>query len=127
MQSTLIKCNKCNKENPLSEMSSYSFRGIVTYNCTDEFNCESKEKLEAIKIKEKERIDKEHREKYKHLPKEEQIKEMYGIDFDDLEEMDIRFRDASIHYYHEDTDEFYSWSFCGKYWYRGHCSLKQYL
>lgn len=127
MQLVIVNCNKCNKESPLIEMTSCSFKGKVTYECSNETTCLSKAKLEKIKLEETEKINKDKRDKYKHLPQIEQLKEMYGIDFDELEELDIRFRDASIHYYCEYNDEFYSWSFGGKHWYQTSFDLRKYI
>lgn len=124
MQSTIVKCRNCEKENILSEMSSYCHRGITNYECANEKDCKSKTQINAELIEKKE---KEDRIKYGHLPQEEQIKEKYGINFGELDELNIKFRDGSIHFYHKLTDSFYSWSWSGKYWYKPTFDLKKYV
>ena len=114
----LKTCAKCNKERPLNEMIGCGFRGVTTYECIDEQNCLSKERLQNIEREKQKKIDMDERQKYIHLPKEEQLKQRYNVEFDDLEELKMRFRDASIHYRHKESDTTYSWCFSGNYWYQ---------
>ena len=80
----------------------------VRYRCW--VNC-----VKEIKDKQKEE-EKEEREKYSHLTKEEQIKEKWGINFNDLEELKVQYRDGSIHYKNP-LGKIYSWNLFRKYWY----------
>jgi len=66
-------------------------------------------------------------EKYKHLAKDEQIKERYGIEFEDLKQINRKWLDGSTHYYHSGDDTVYSWNFMEKYWYKSTYNFKQYL
>jgi hypothetical protein len=127
MQSDKIVCKLCSRELILGEAITCGFRGVTTYECLDEKECKGivnieKNKKDAIKIKEL-----EEREKYKHLDQVAQLKMLYDINFDDLEELQVKFRDCSVHYYCELNDSFYSWMKSGNYWYKPTFDLRQYI
>lgn len=109
-------CKLCDRERNMEDLTSVHEKGNITYICEDVKDCKSNNKKIQKKIDEEKRI-KELREKYKHLDKEEQLKEIYGVDFDDLDELPERYRDASIHYIHKETGKKYKWTWAGNYWY----------
>lgn len=123
----VVTCHKCKSEKLFNEIASCNYKGTVTYECLDEKNCKSKSLINMEAKQKKDKEENEQKNKYKHLPKEEQLKERYGVEFDDLEEVEMRFRDASIHYHYPDEDTFYSWSFAEKFWYKPSFDLRQYL
>ena len=96
----------------------------ITYQCADEAGCRKVRNAKAVEIEKKEALE---REKHKHLTQEGQFKARYNIDFEELEELDCRFRDGSTHYYHRKTDQYYSWSFTGGYWYQTKFDLRKYV
>ena len=127
MQSVKIVCKLCKRERALGDTITCGFRGVTTYECLDELGCKEivnleKTKKEAMQIKEL-----EERLKYAHLDQIGKLKMMYDIDFDDLEELEIKFRDDSVHYYCKLNDSFYSWAKGENYWYRLMGDLRQYI
>ena len=120
-------CYKCDKENNIQQMVSFCNKGITKYECVDEENCFSKEKLKEIQIKKRNQVHKEKLEKYNHLSQEDQLEKMYNVKFCDLNELGIRLRDASWHYEHYDTEELYSWNYASKYWYQTTLDLTKFL
>lgn len=50
-----------------------------------------------------------------------------GIDFNDLEEISLRFRDASIHYYHRKLNKIYSLNIASNIWYIPIDSVQKHL
>lgn len=111
----MIKCHKCQKEQPLIGMVYMS--KDKKYVCDDEKNCKSEEEIKKEKDKQTiidhERV--EH-EKFKNLPPSEYFRMKYNKNYDELEELSIKFRDGCIYYYHQRTHTFYKWNFFGKYW-----------
>lgn len=112
----MVTCEKCQIETDVSEMYSCFDKktGTTSYDCVDNKKC--CQRVRDVE-KKKEDEDKKERDKYKHLPREDQLKERYGVSFEDLDELPERYRDASIHYQHKTTGVTYSWSFGGNYWY----------
>ncbi|ARF11889.1 hypothetical protein Klosneuvirus_3_24 [Klosneuvirus KNV1] len=119
-----VQCQRCETKKPLMEMSQFSYRGKVTYECPNRTNCFTKEELKAKADKER---DKELLAKFGTLPQEEQIEAMYGVKFDDLEELSIRLRDGSCHYHHIPTGEYYSWDLFQHTWKTANSSIKKYI
>jgi len=122
--SQLVQCQRCETKKPLIEMSQCSYRGKVTYECPNRTNCFTKEELKAKADKER---DKKLVDEFGSLPQEEQIEAMYGIKFDDLEELSIKLRDGSHHYHHIPTGECYSWDFFQNTWKTANPSIKKYI
>lgn len=122
--SQIVECERCHIVKPLMEMSQCSFRGKVSYECPSRNNCKTKEE---IKQHEEEIKSKELISKYSHLSKENQIEAMYGVNFDDLDEHPMRMRDASIHYYHDETDTYYSWCWGDSIWRKTNKSIRMML
>jgi hypothetical protein len=87
----IVKCHQCGIENSKEKMFCCLFKGQTNYECIDEKSCKDRGKPPHPK---KEYV-------YEDLNK-------FGIEFDDLEEVNMRFRDYSKHYYHPKTDKFYS-------------------
>ena len=71
---TIVTCQKCESEKSVNEMASCHFKGKITYECLDGKNCKSKSQIER---EAKQKKDKEEIDKYRHSPKEEQLKEKY--------------------------------------------------
>ena len=69
--------------------------GNVSYECSNEKECYQRANVEKIALEQERRM---LLQKFGNYEKEEQLKAMYGINFDDLEEIPFRTRDASIHY-----------------------------
>lgn len=112
----LVKCSKCKRENPLSEMYEILEKDKEKqYECAvDEMTCQKIVK-ENKKIRGKK--EREFDQSLRELPKEEQFEKKYGLNFEDLEENSARYRDASIHYTHKLTGDIYKWNYQRKYWY----------
>lgn len=53
------------------------------------------------------------------IKRSEKVKSLddLGVDFNDLEEISLRFRDASIHYYHKKLNKIYSLNIALNHWY----------
>lgn len=109
-------CTKCDRELELSKLTSIHEKGAVWYVCENEKDCRLNDKIVQKKL-ELERKIKEHVDKYKHLPMEEQIEKIYGVKFDDLEEYSRDNRHGGTHYKHNVTGVIYIWDRFRKFWY----------
>ena len=85
-------CSKCKESFDVKVMCKiFDKRQGISYECVDTKECYKRANADKI-------VTESKLEQYRHLPKEEQLKSMYGVDFSDLEEIPFRTRDASIHY-----------------------------
>lgn len=127
MNKTIKICSKCEREMPISKLTGMSIKRQVTFECIDEKDCRENNK-KLIDDENKNKLIEDNKIIHKDLPKEEQMKAIYGIDYDQLIEIPQRFRDASIHYYHPPSDKVYSFSFCNNKWKEQMTNtLKQYI
>lgn len=99
------KCNNCGLNKPLNELDIWNIKNIITYECADRKKCH-KDKLEN-QIKNIENEDKS----------KEILQKNYNINFSELEEINYRFRDGSIHYINKNNKKIYSWNKIKKQWY----------
>lgn len=97
-----VECKKCKTTaNPSlmwKEFDQTKGAGVVSYTCSNYKECSARANPEKTKF------DK-LQSQYKHLDKEDQLREIYGLEMDDLEEIPFRTRDASIHYQYIPNDE----------------------
>lgn len=118
-------CNICLSEELIMDMFHIKDINIYTgenqdhYECGGKLepSCRERRKIKAQEIaKIKEDARKAEQIKYAHLTKEGKLEAKYGVKFEDLTENPNRYRDGSIHYKHNVTDEIYSWVFVSKEW-----------
>lgn len=118
--SSIVQCQRCEEKRPMMEMAQCSHRGNITYECANKCLTLAEKQMRIDKEKDKELIA-----QFGHLPQGAQIKAMYNIEFDDMEELGIRMRDASYHYHHNPTNEYYSWNFFQHEWRKADSSIKK--
>lgn len=111
-------CHLCQKD----ELFESKEQIKIYFECIDEKACKLKQNEQNEKNQIAIEKDKNERQLYEHLSKEEQLQQRFKINMDDLVEIPIR--DASIHYYDEKNDVVYSWVL-SKYWKISNNSLKQ--
>ena len=127
----LVTCELCKNQIDRTKVFDVKSQGKNTYECVDTKECNKGVQLlreKERKIKEEQRrsrlseLERNMEDNYDELvekfgtwEKEEQIKMIFGVDFDDLIELP-RARDASIHYRHKDTERKYTWSMYKKVW-----------
>lgn len=95
----IVECVKCKVTENINSMFKVFDQtkgpNVVSYECANTKECYQREHAEDIQRK---KDEKSFSDKYMHLPKEEQLMAMYGLGMEDIEEIPIRMRDASIHY-----------------------------
>jgi hypothetical protein len=120
----LVNCVLCKREVEKNKVYDVKSSGQTTYECVDSKECSKEvarvnEELRRNRLSEFERNYEDNYDdlvnKYGSLEKEEQLKMMFNIEFEDLIELP-RFRDACIHYKHKDSDQKYTWSLVNKHW-----------
>lgn len=115
----MVLCNLCGQENDVSMMYTCCNKGETTYECVNERGC-IKKRDEYQKRKKEEvmrKYENDHNQNdIKHLSKEEQFNIKYKYKFEDLEEIPMRYRDASIHYRLPNTDLRFTWCWATKEW-----------
>jgi hypothetical protein len=113
IEDTRVKCNKCGNLAEMSEMYTVHNLGAIEYECVDEKGCYNRKNADRFARQKKQR---ELQKKCAHLSKEEQLREMFDVNFEDLIENPVRYRDASIHYKHKTTGVRYTWCWGSKCW-----------
>lgn len=104
----LVTCKNCNHEYDESRMYVCLDKGEKTYECVDENNCK---KIQNKKVDEQKILQEIFINKFIHLGKEEQLKEMHDVNFDDLEyEPKVQARDGCTPYIHKITRKIYKWN-----------------
>lgn len=102
----LVTCSRCKRQVHHSKIYHVHSKGKISFECIN-----SKECFEVTNQRSKKKIEPtvKHLEEHyknnpntKNLPKEQQFKEIFNIDFNDLKELP-RFRDGCIHYAHTQT------------------------
>ncbi len=118
---SLVECQICKTGRLVDEMYSCLSGRTTTYECIDEDDCKIQYKEYEKRRQQsfvKSFINHDLREEdIKQLSKKEQFDYIYKIKFEELYELPQRFRDGSIHYYHEESGDIYTWSFIGNNWY----------
>lgn len=128
---TFVTCELCKKSIDRTKVFDVKTHGNTTYECVDTKECNKGVQLlkeAAYKLKDEQRrsrlseLERNMEDNYDDLvqkfgkwEKEEQIKMIFGVDFDDLIELP-RSRDGCIHYKHKDTERRYTWSMFSHVW-----------
>lgn len=119
-----VTCQKCKYEDHPDNMWSVHNNGETEYECMENNKCYQRTNAEKIAQR---NIEKEQEQKYGHLEKETQFETRYNLEYEDLEELPCRFRDASIHYRHSGNGEFYTWCWGSKVWQKPRYDLSSYV
>lgn len=111
------KCSKCEIEKNLDELDIWHSKNSVTYECINRKICNT-----AFDTNKKISSN-ENNNNTKNI--EDTLKEKYNFEMNTLEEINHRFRDASVHYFHKETRDIYSWSIITKSWYKPNDTVKE--
>jgi len=102
------KCKLCGTESSsMNDFYSVFSNQIKAYECIDEKKCRS---LQPDNINLGKKIVKQYysnEKSDKTLSREDLFKEIFKLDFDELDESPIKFRDATINYIHKNTGDKY--------------------
>ncbi|ARF08838.1 hypothetical protein Catovirus_1_888 [Catovirus CTV1] len=98
-------CSNCGATKPLSELDMWNSKNVITYECTNRKKCNAN----RVAIK----VEKTHDDNKKM---ETSLKETFSMNLSDLEEINYRFKDCSIHYICKKNQKMYTWHKLNKKW-----------
>lgn len=106
MHIKIYTCNICGLEKSINELDVWNMKNNIVYECIDRKKCNNNKMENQIK-KNVDLIEKN---------KKVLLQNKFNINLNDLNQLQHRFRDNSVHYY-DDEKNIYSWNIIKKEWY----------